>query len=246
MGILAKPLGWFLSLLYKAIGSYGIAIVILTIIIKILLYPVYQKSIKSSSRMGELQPRVQEIQQKYGNDKRTANEKVSELYKEEGVSMYGGCLPMIIQMIVIMGLFTLLRNPIQYMNSDNMLFAVHESFLWITDLAQPDRWILPIGSAVATFASYNMSSSAQSMGGGSQGQSMNKIMKYFFPLMILWMARSYPAGLAIYWFISQIIQIFYNLGFAKMRKKDAALREQRKLDKLNEGKKRVERKVIAK
>ena len=244
MGILAKPLGWILSLLYKVIGSYGWSIVVLTIIVKALLYPVYAKSIKSSTRMSELQPRVQEIQQKYANDKQTANEKISALYKEEGVSMYGGCLPMIIQMIVIMGLFTLLRNPIQYMNSDNMLFAVHESFLWIKDLAQPDKWILPIGSAVATFGSYNMSASSQAVG-GAQGQSMNKIMKYFFPLMILWMARSYPAGLAVYWFISQVIQIFYNMAFAKMRKRDQAEREQRRLDQLNKGKKRVERRVKA-
>lgn len=246
MGILAKPLGWILSILYNLVGNYGLAIVILTLIIKGLLYPVYLKSIKSSSRMGELQPRVQQIQQKYANDKRKANEEVSKLYKEEGVSMYGGCLPMIIQMFVIMGLFTLLRNPLQYMGSENMLIAVHEPFLWIKDLAQPDMWILPIGAGVATYVSYGMNSSAQAMGGGAQGQSMNKAMKYFFPLMILWMARSYPAGLAIYWFISQIVQIFYNLGFAKMREKDKVLREERRLAKLNEGKKKVVRKIVSK
>ena len=246
MGILAKPLGWFLSVLYNVIGNYGWSIVILTVIVKIILYPVYAKSIKSSSRMGELQPKVQQIQQKYANDKARANEEISKLYKEEGVSMYGGCLPMIIQMFVIMGLFTLLRNPLQYMGSEDMLVAVHESFLWIKDLAQPDTWILPIGAGVATFVSYGMNSAAQSMGGGAQGQSMTKIMKYFFPLMILWFARSYPAGLAIYWFISQIIQIFYNLGFAKMRKKESALREEMKLAKLHEGQKKIVRKVVSK
>ena len=144
MGILAKPLGFLLSWLYGMIGNYGISLIVVTVIVKLCLYPVYAKSIKSTMRMTEVQPKMQEIQQKYANDKATMNEKLAELYKEEGVSMYGGCLPMIVQMIVIMGLFALLRNPMAYIASDTMLFAIHEPFLWINDLAQPDKWILPI------------------------------------------------------------------------------------------------------
>lgn len=242
MGIFAMPLGWLLQLIYKVIGNYGISLVILTLLVKLALFPVYAKSIKSSSRMGELQPKVKEIQQKYANDPAMMNQKVNELYKEEGVSMYGGCLPMVVQMFIIMGLFTLLRNPLAYLTNDEMIFAVHESFLWIKDLAQPDMWILPIGSAVATFLSQNMSSAAAAMGGNAQAKGMNQVMKFIFPVMILWMARSYPAGLAVYWFISQFVQIFYNLAFAKMKKNDDTKRVQAKKDKANEGKKRVERK----
>ena len=152
------------------------------------------------------------------------NEKMTELYKEEGVSMYGGCLPMVVQMIVIMGLFALLRNPMAYIDSDSMLFAIHEPFLWIQDLAQPDKWILPIMAAVATFIATLMSQNATAGANAQQTKLMNSIMKYFFPIMILWMARSYPAGLAIYWFGSQLIQIFYNMRFAKMRKESAEKR----------------------
>lgn len=242
MGIFAMPLGWLLQLIYKVIGNYGISLVVLTLLVKLALFPVYAKSIKSSSRMGELQPKVKEIQQKYANDPAMMNQKVNELYKDEGVSMYGGCLPMVVQMFIIMGLFTLLRNPLAYLTNDEMIFAVHESFLWIKDLAQPDMWILPIGSAVATFLSQNMSSAAAAMGGNAQAQGMNQVMKFIFPVMILWMARSYPAGLAVYWFISQFVQIFYNLAFAKMKKNDDTKRVQAKKDKANEGKRRVERK----
>jgi YidC/Oxa1 family membrane protein insertase len=225
MRLLATPLGYLLTHLYDLVGNYGIAVLIITIIVKACLYPVYAKQMKSSMKMSKLQPKIQELQQKYGNDRETYSEKVQELYKSEGASMYGGCLPMIIQMFVIMGLFALFRNPMSYMTDENMLYAIHENFLWIPDLAQPDKWILPIAAGAATFISYSMSSSQQMQsqlaGGGNakQGNMMSKMMKYFFPIMILWFARTYPAGLAIYWFGSQVIQIFYNLRFNKWRKK---------------------------
>ena len=232
MGIIAKPLSLLLSWLYGLIGSYGIAIIILTIIVKLCLYPVYAKQIKSTMKMSEFQPKIQEIQQKYAKDRALMNEKLNELYKNEGASMYSGCLPMIVQMIVIMGLFALLRSPMDYLTSD-MLFATHESFLWIKDLAQPDKWILPIAAAIATFFSYVMSQSTMTTGANAaQTAMMTKVMKYFFPLMILWMARSYPAGLALYWFGSQVIQIFYNMRFNSWKKKAQAEKEAR------EGKKR--------
>ncbi len=232
MGIIAKPLSLLLSWLYGLIGSYGIAIIILTIIVKLCLYPVYAKQIKSTLKMSAFQPKIQEIQQKYAKDRELMNEKLNELYKNEGASMYSGCLPMIVQMIVIMGLFALLRSPMDYLTSD-MLFATHESFLWIKDLAQPDKWILPIAAAIATFFSYVMSQSTMSTSANAaQTAMMTKVMKYFFPLMILWMARSYPAGLALYWFGSQVIQIFYNMRFNSWKKKAQAEREER------EGKKR--------
>ncbi len=228
MSILATPLSYLLTLLYNLVGNYGIAIIILTVIVKLCLYPVYAKSMKSTMKMGKLQPKMQELQQKYGKDREVYQQKVSELYKEEGASMYGGCLPMVVQMIVIMGLFALLRTPMRYLTDENMLYAIHETFLWIPDLAQPDKWILPLAAAAATFVSYSMSSAQQmqasSMGAAGnpqQGNMMGKMMKYFFPIMILWFARTYPAGLAIYWFGSQVIQIFYNLRFNQWKKKQA-------------------------
>ena len=237
MGLFAKPLGFLLSWMYDLIGNYGIAIICFTIIVKLCLYPVYAKQMKSTQNMSKIQPKMQELQQKYGKDKELYNEKLTELYKQEGVSLYGGCLPMVIQMFIIMGLFTLLRNPMTYMNSDAILFAIHEPFLWIQDLSQPDKWILPIGAGVATFVSFSMSSNPSSQSMGQQGNMMSKMMKWFFPIMILWFARTYPSGLAIYWFFSQVIQIFYNLIFAKQKKRAA------ELEALKKGK-RVKRKKV--
>lgn len=231
MRILATPLGYLLTWLYQLVGNYGLTLVIFTICIKICLYPVYAKSMKSTMKMGKLQPKMQELQQKYGKDREVYNQKLSELYKSEGASMYGGCLPMLIQTIIIMGLFSLLRVPMTYISSETMLFAIHEPFLWIKDLSQPDKWILPIAAGIATFLSFSKNSSAASMGAAGNAQQMNmmsKMMKYAFPIMILWFARTYPAGLAIYWFLSQVVQIFYNMRFSAWKKKQEAEEEEQK------------------
>jgi YidC/Oxa1 family membrane protein insertase len=141
---------------------------------------------------------------------------MADLYREEGINPMGGCLPMLIQMPIIFGLFALLRNPLFYMgSSESMMFAVHESFLWMTDLSQPDKWILPILAGIATFISFSMNQPAAA----GQSADMMKSMKYVFPIMIVLMGRTFPSGLTIYWFLSQFIQIFYNLRMKKVREK---------------------------
>lgn len=218
MGAIARPLGLILTYLYGLIGNYGITLVVITVAVKLLLYPLYKKQIMSTAGMSDLQPKMQELQRKHADDKETLREKTAELYKESGVNPMGGCLPVVVQMIIIMGLFALLRNPLNFINSENMIFAIHEGFLWIKDLSQPDLWVLPIMAGIATFFSFYMSqqNNAAAMPGGGPG--MQKAMMFIFPIMIVWLARSYPAGLSVYWFISQFIQIFYNLRFAQLRK----------------------------
>ena len=226
MGLLAKPMGYLLMWLYELIGNYGITLLIFTVAVKLVTYPLYAKQIVSTAKMSKLQPKMRELQQKYGRDQQTYNEKLTELYQKEGVSMTGGCMPMIVQMFVIMALFALLRNPMYYFgtmesaSADMMLFAIHEPFLWIRDLAQPDKWILPIAAGVTTFISFSMNQANTAAAGANAQQMnvMNKMMKYIFPVTILILARSYPAGLAIYWFIGQVVQIFFNLRFKKLRK----------------------------
>ena len=219
--ILSAPLAICLKALYNVTGNYGIALIILTVVIKLLLYPLYKKQILSTAGMSELSPKIQAIQRKYADDKETMNKKIQELYQEEKINPMAGCLPMVVQMIVIMGLFNLLRYPLTYLTDKDMVFAVHESFLWITDLAQPDPWILPLLAGVATFISFWMSSKVGAMPGQQPGQgaAMTNVMKYGFPIMIIWLAKTYPAGLAWYWFISQFIQIFYNIRFGQLRRK---------------------------
>ena len=234
MGIIATPIGYLLMWIYRLVGNYGISLIILTFIVKLVLYPLYAKQIKSSADMAEMSEKTQEIQRRYANDREKQNEEMQKLYAEVGFNPMSGCLPMVIQFPIIMGLFALLRNPMKYMPSGStMIFANHESFLWIKDLAQPDPWILPIAAGVATYFAFALNSAMSNMAqpGASAGQNkaMNAIMKYFFPLSILWLARSYPAGLAIYWAGGQFMQIFFNIRINKIRDNMVKEKERKKL-----------------
>lgn len=219
LGIIANPLGILLDLLYSVINNYGITIIVFTVIVKLCLYPLYIKQTKSTAKMSEVQPKMQALQRKYANDKETLNIKMAELYKEEKFNPMGGCLPMLIQMPIIMGLFALLRNPMMYMNDNSMIFAYHEPFIWIADLSQPDLWILPIIAGVATFISFSMTQALSDTEANHQMNGMMKMMKYIFPIMIVWMGRSFPAGLALYWALGQVMQIFFNLHLKTVRQK---------------------------
>ena len=232
MGFIAKPIGLLLTGIYKLVGNYGISLIILTVIVKLALYPLYAKQIKSTANMSDMSEKSKEIQKRYANDKEKMNEEMQKLYAESGFNPMSGCLPMLIQFPIIMGLFALLRNPMNYMTDPVMWFANHEEFLWIKDLAQPDStWILPIAAGLATFFAFTMNNAMTMQPGASAGQSkaMNAIMKYFFPLSILWLASSYPAGLAIYWAGGQFMQIFFNLRINKIREQMNAEKEQKKL-----------------
>ena len=233
MGFVAKPIGYLLALIYRLVGNYGISLIILTVIVKLVLYPLYAKQIKSTANMSDMSEKAKEIQNRYANDKEKMNEEMQKLYAESGFNPMSGCLPMLIQFPIIMGLFALLRNPMKYMPDDpTLMFANHESFLWIKDLAQPDLWILPIAAGLATFFAFSMNSAmTMQQPGANPGQqkAMNAIMKYFFPLSILWLARSYPAGLAIYWAGGQFMQIFFNLRINKIKDEMNAEKEKKKL-----------------
>ena len=229
LGIIAVPLGWLLSFIYSLVNNYGITLIIFTVLVKGCLYPLYASQIKSTAAMTDIQPKMQALQKKYAHDQETLNIKLMELYKEEKFNPMGGCLPMLIQMPILFGLFALLRNPMAYISADTMLLAIHESFLWIMDLSQPDLWILPIAAGIATFISFSQTQ-AQNAGTAANNQMapMMKMMKIIFPVMIFLMGRSFPAGLAMYWFVGTLVQICFNFRLNKLRKKMKLASENKK------------------
>ena len=230
MKLLATPIGYLLSLIYNVVDNYGFSIIILTLLIRLLMLPLYGKQIKYSARMAELQPKLQEIQTRYAHDKETMNQKTMELYQKEGVSPTSGCLPLLIQMPIIFGLYALLRDPLSFINTAKMIVAVHESFFWIPDLSQSDAWILPILAGITTFFTQAQTSSNDTTG-------MMSGMKYFFPVMIFALAKSFPAGLALYWAIGNVFQMgqtfFLNKKNKEMKFKREAEEEVRKNMKKN-------------
>ncbi|HCU07737.1 MAG TPA: protein translocase component YidC [Clostridiales bacterium] len=217
MGIFAGPIGSLLAYIYGFVNNYGLSIILLTVIVRICMLPLYSKQIKSSAAMAEIQPKLKEIQARYANDKETMNKKLQELYAKEKFNPMSGCLPLLVQMPIIMGLFSLLRNPLEYMSQPEMVVAVHEAFLWVPDLSQPDNWILPIAAGLSTFFTYS-----QTMGSTpSDANNMMSGMKYFFPIMIFMMGRTFPSGLALYWAVGNGLMIvqtyFLNKQKAKQR-----------------------------
>ena len=221
VGFMARPLSVLLSFLYEFIQNYGITILVFTLIVKVLLYPLHAKQVKSSVKMSEMQPKLKELQKKYANNKQELNVKMMELYRQEKFNPASGCLPALIQMPIIFGLFALLRNPMLYIEGEEMIIATHESFLWVTDLSQPDSIILPVLAALTTFISFTQTQAQQgnSFDANPMMGSMMKMMKYFLPVMILVMGRTFPAGLTIYWFFGQVVQILFNLHLNKVRRK---------------------------
>ncbi|MBB6218057.1 YidC/Oxa1 family membrane protein insertase [Anaerosolibacter carboniphilus] len=199
--MIAKPLGMLLNFLYGLIGNYGITIIAFTVIVKLILLPLTLQQLKSTKQMSELQPKLKELQEKYKNDKEKLNAKTVELYQQYKINPLGGCLPLLIQMPIIFGLFAVLREPIKYISDPNFVQAVNEAFLWIPNLSKPDPIILPVLAGITTYFSMNSAST-----GAAQNQTM-KTMNMVFPVMILWWGRSFPAGLTLYWVVSNIFQM---------------------------------------
>ncbi|WP_130805444.1 YidC/Oxa1 family membrane protein insertase [Senegalia massiliensis] len=218
MDIFARPLGKLVDFIYnfvaganldfESFSAYAISIIIATIIVKLIILPLTLKQTKSMKNMQKIQPKMQELQKKYKNDKETLNMKTMELYKEYKVNPFGGCLPLLIQFPIIIGFFTVLREPVKYVfGSPEAYDAINKSFLWIENLKDTDLWILPIVAALTTYFQSKMMMAGQSSNADNAAQSSQKMMTTIMPIMILFFARSVPAGLALYWVISNTFQI---------------------------------------
>lgn len=173
--------------------SYGLAIILLTIVIKTLLLPLALKQVRSMKAMQALQPEMQRIQQKYKNDPKKLREEMSRLYKENNTSPLSGCLPVLIQMPFLIAFYYALQG-FNY-NPD------HQSFLWLNSLAETDEtYILPLLSALSTFVISWQTTPKDAPGN-------QKTMLVFMPLMIGYMSINFPSGLVIYWVVSNLYQL---------------------------------------
>ena len=186
-----------LELLYTVTGSmgfasYGLAIILLTIIIKVALYPLTVKQVKSMKAMQELQPKLKKIQEKYKGDPQQLQQKMTELYRNAGVNPLAGCLPLLIQMPILMGMYYALYN-FDYGGMD-------PSFMWLPSLSQPDpTYVLPVLSGLTIYLQQKMTTT-------EMNQQM-KIMMTVMPIFIGWISLNFPSGLVLYWVTMNIVQI---------------------------------------
>lgn len=202
------------------IPSYALAIFFFTIIIKLVMQPLMNKQMRSTRQMGRLQPQLQEIQKKYAGNQQKQQQETMKLYKEMGVSPMAGCLPLLIQMPILIALFQALREfPPMHPEFYGFLWIAPPvwdviSQTWSGGLGAPDPtgWILPVITGAASFFQQYLTITNKS-------DKTQKMMLYTMPIMFGWFARSFPAFLALYWtyysVIGGLIQFALNKRWAK-------------------------------
>lgn len=207
--IIAKPCVWLMNKLYSVIPNYGIAIIILTLLIKIVLWPLGSKSYKSMSEMKRIQPLMKEIREKHKNDKKKMNEEVMGLYKTYKINPLGGCLPMVVQLPVFFALYRMLYQAIELRHAP--------FFLWIVDLSAPDRlghfaidhipfMEPPYGIPVLTII-MGASMLLQQKMSPPMGDPTQAKMMMFMPVIFTFIFINFSSGLVLYWLTNNILSI---------------------------------------
>jgi YidC/Oxa1 family membrane protein insertase len=262
--IIARPLGFILSLIYSLVNSYGLAIIIFTIIIKVVLLPLSVKQMKSQQEISRLQPKLREIEKKYKGDKTKIQEETMKLYKQEGVSMTGGCLPLLIQLPIIFGLYQVIYRPLALLIGlpDATITKLRELYglassateIELASLMQANPglaqgvaenikiidfnflginlalipkvdftsiasffgsidviWLIPLFSVLTAVISswvskkYMPTAPAADNAAAAQTKRMTDSMLFIMPLMSLYFSFILPAGVGLYWGISNIL-----------------------------------------
>jgi YidC/Oxa1 family membrane protein insertase len=196
---LAHPLLDLLRFFHRVFGNWGLSIILLTLLIKAAFLPLAKKSFKSMAAMQVVQPKIKALREKYQSDPNKLNAELIALYKREGINPMGGCLPMLIQLPVFLGLYNALLNSIELRHAP---FA-----LWITDLSAPERlelWGMAIPVMVIIMG---ISMFVQQWTMPSAMDPMQKKIMMFMPVMFTFFFINFPAGLVLYWLVNNIISI---------------------------------------
>ena len=210
---IARPLVSLLRLLYGVTGNYGIAIILLTVLVKLVFFPLSNKSFKSMSAMKKLQPQMERLREQYKEDRQKLNQEMMELYKRYEVNPLGGCIPMIVQLPVFIGLYQGLLYAIELRQAP--------FFGWIEDLSQPDRlgalaipFVDPPGIPVLTLL-MGGSMVIQQMMMPTTGDPLQQKMMLLMPVIFTVMFINFPAGLVLYWLINNILSVAQQHWYTK-------------------------------
>lgn len=190
---LAKPLHWLLDIFQSVVGNWGVAIICLTFLVRGAMYPLTRAQYTSMAKMRLLQPKLQAMRERLGDDRQRMSQEMMELYKKEKVNPLGGCFPILLQMPIFISLYWALMESVELRHSP--------FFGWIQDLsAQDPYYILPILMAVSMFVMQKMSPNT------ATDPTQQKIMT-FMPIIFSIFFLFFPAGLVLYWLVSNIVSI---------------------------------------
>ncbi|TIH15330.1 membrane protein insertase YidC [Marinifilum sp. JC120] len=198
--IIAKPLVVALEWFNQYVHNYGISIILLTIVIKILFWPLSHKSYKSMEQMKRLQPMMAKLREKHGDDREALNKEMMQLYKTYNVNPAGGCLPMLLQIPVFFGLYKALMGTVALRHADFVHFLPFTDIVWLADLSAKDPlYITPIVMGATMFLQQKMTPSA--------GDPTQQKIMMFLPLVFTFMFLNFPSGLVVYWMVNNVLSI---------------------------------------
>jgi YidC/Oxa1 family membrane protein insertase len=209
---LVAGFGWLLRALYAVIPNYGVAIILLTIMVRLVTMPLTNKQMRSMERMREVQPRLKELQEKYKDDRQKQSEEMMKFYRSEGVNPLGGCFPMLLQLPVFIGLFYALRSSIELR---------HAPFVgWITDLSAPETLftipgvdlpirVLPLVMGASMVLQQKITPQP------SVDPAQARMMMTIMPIMMTVLFYQFASGLVLYWFVSNILAITHQLWIGR-------------------------------
>jgi YidC/Oxa1 family membrane protein insertase len=204
---IAIPLFWLLQKIHFFVGNWGLAIIGLTLFVKIIFYKLSEASYVSMAKMKKLQPKLAELKERYGDDRQRFSQEMMKLYKTEKVNPFGGCLPLLIQMPVFIALYWVLMESVELRHSP--------FYLWIDDLSRMDPYfVLPVLYGISQFITMKFSPQPPDP---MQAKIM-QMLPFVFTFMFLW----FPSGLVLYWLTNNILQIIQQqIITRKIEKADA-------------------------
>lgn len=204
MNAISNLLGHILRIIFEFVNNYGWSIIVFTLFVRLLLVPLMVKQIKSQKAMQDIQPKIKEIQEKYKNKPEKQQEELMKIYKEAKINPLSGCLPLLIQMPILIGLFNVLRDPVTYGVFANKaaLAAADTGFLWIQSISSTKNISLALLSGISAYFMQKMMTT-----GDEQTENMMKSMTYVMSAMSLFWGYTFQAGLAIYWITSNLFSI---------------------------------------
>jgi YidC/Oxa1 family membrane protein insertase len=208
MAPLTRAFVWLLKACHAVIPNYGVAIILLTVIVRLFTAPLAAKQMKSMKRMGEIQPKLKALQEKHKDDRQQQSQEMMKLYKEAGVNPLGGCLPMVLQIPVFIGLYYALQSSIDLRQAPFML--------WINDLSRPETlftipgvgWpvrVLPVLMTLSMVLQQRMTPTT------TMDPVQQRTMQIVMPIMFFFMFYGFPAGLVLYWLVSNLLAVAQQL-----------------------------------
>ena len=198
---LGKPMYWVLEKGHGLFNNWGLAIIFLTVVIKLVTWPLSAKAYVSMGKMRALQPKMAALQERHGDDKQKMSQELMEFYRKEGVNPLGGCLPMLAQMPFFLAFYWVLLETVELR---------HSGFLWLEDLATMDPYfILPILNALGMYLSQKMTPTPPN------ADPMQAQMMKLFPLVFAAMFAFFPSGLVLYWLMNMLIQVLQQWWYSR-------------------------------